>query len=363
MNLDPSPQNPFPWISPHLPAIVLAPMEGVMDAAMRAFLTERGGLSFCVSEFIRVSQEVVNEKVFCRDVPEFQTHCLTPSGIPVQIQLLGGNEERMAASALVACRLGAGAIDINFGCPSPLVNRNDGGASLLRSPTRIRSIVAAVRSAVPSHIPVSAKLRLGWDSIDDIFVNAEQAALGGANWITIHARTKTQGYAPPVYWKRIGEVRQRLGTLPVVANGDIWTREGFLRCQEESGCQHFMIGRGALSDPTLLHEIARQLRLPVSSSKVVRIAHETAESSYPFSQRPEDWRPILERFCEISEPVALGSAYTARRVKQWLKMAHLRMPLPWFDTIKRADDLAELFRILNLVSETDRTTVDPKLTQ
>jgi len=261
--------------------------------------------------------------------------------------LLGGNEERMAASALVACGLGAQAIDINFGCPSPLVNRNDGGASLLRSPARIQTIVAAVRQAVPSHIPVSAKLRLGWDSIDDIFVNAERAALGGANWITIHARTKTQGYAPPVYWKRIGEVRQRLGGLPVVANGDIWTREGFARCREESGCQHFMIGRGALSDPTLLHEIARQLKLPIVGLPIAANA-----SNYPFTQHPKDWRPILERFCEISEPVALGSAYTARRVKQWLKMAHLRTPLPWFDTIKRAEDLAELFKILDLVSKT-----------
>ena len=324
------------WIAPGQPALVLAPMEGVMDAAMRAFLTERGGLTFCVSEFIRVSQEVVNEKVYRRDIPEFDTQCNTPSGVPVQIQLLGGNEERMALSALAACELGARAIDINFGCPSPLVNRNDGGASLLRSPSRIQTIVAAVRAAVPQDIPVSAKLRLGWESIDDIFVNAEQAALGGANWITIHARTKSQGYAPPVHWRHIGLVRRQLGGLPVVANGDIYSREGFLRCQEETGCEHYMIGRGALSDPALLHEISREVGLPLP----------TQPTPYPFSQHPADWLPLLTRFCEISEPVALGSAYTARRIKQWLKMANMRTPLPWFDELKRAEQLDELFAIL-----------------
>ncbi|MFX8601151.1 tRNA-dihydrouridine synthase, partial [Acinetobacter baumannii] len=86
--------------------------------------------------------------------------------------MLGGDPGRMALSAVAACKAGATAIDINFGCPAPLINRHDGGASLLRSPCRIRDVVAEVRSALPSHIPVSAKLRLGWDSIDAIHENA-----------------------------------------------------------------------------------------------------------------------------------------------------------------------------------------------
>ena len=101
----------------------------------------------------------------------------------------------------MACDAGALGIDINFGCPAPTVNSHDGGATLLKYPHRIREIVRAVRDAVPSDLPVSAKLRLGWESIDDIYENARMAADGGASWITIHARTRAQGYQPPVYWR------------------------------------------------------------------------------------------------------------------------------------------------------------------
>src|SRR5207237_5465230 len=122
----------------------------------------------------------------------------------------------------------------------------------------IRAIVAAVRAAVPEQVPVSAKLRLGWDDIHAIHVNADRAAEGGASWITIHARTKCQGYRPPAYWKPIGEVRSRL-PIPVVANGEIWTLDDLRRCRDETGCQHFMLGRGAVADPALARAAAREL--------------------------------------------------------------------------------------------------------
>ena len=122
--------------------------------------------------------------------------------------LLVADAGRMAAAAVFAHQLGAMAIDINFGCPARTVNRDHGGVMLLQHPKRIREIVAAMRSALPAEIPVSAKLRLGWDSIESIDANAEMAAEGGAAWLTIHARTRTQGYAPPVYWSPIGRVRE-----------------------------------------------------------------------------------------------------------------------------------------------------------
>ncbi len=327
------------WITPEKPAILLAPMEGVTDAPMRALLTERGGFSFCVSEFLRVTQTLLPPHVFYRHVPEMNHGSRTPSGVAVQIQLLGGDEEMMTLNAQMACELGAGAIDINFGCPSPLVNRHDGGASLLRYPERIQNIVSAVRKGVPASIPVSAKLRLGWESMDDIFVNAEKAILGGASWLTIHARTKAQGYTPPAHWRYIGEIRRRYA-IPIVANGDIWTREDFLKCQEMTGCQHFMIGRGALGDPSLVHEMARQLGIP-------QLRGTSAElESYPFRQEPESWEPLLLRFSELSEPSSKGYHYTTCRIKQWLKLACVKNSLPWFNEIKKAQTLDELFTIL-----------------
>src|SRR5262245_13312329 len=180
---------------PDAPGLVLAPMQGVTDAPMRAVQGATGAFTFAVSEFLRVSHQVPPPAVVIRHVPELHAGGRTPTGLPVQVQLLGGDPGRMAEAAALAHELGAAAVDINFGCPAPTVNRHDGGAALLKHPKRIRDIVAAVRAALPARVPVSAKLRLGWDRLDPIFENAQMAAVGGAAWLTIHGRTRAAGYA------------------------------------------------------------------------------------------------------------------------------------------------------------------------
>ena len=308
-------------------------MEGVTDAPMRAFQGEAGAFSFAVAEYLRISQDVPFPRVFRRHVPELCHGGRTPSGLPVQVQLLGGDAPRMAQAALVACKAGAKAIDINFGCPAATVNKHDGGATLLKYPLRIREIVRAVRSAVPTEIPVSAKVRLGWDNIDAIYENAEMAAEGGASWLTIHARTRVQGYAPPVFWRPIGIVRERLG-LPVVANGDIWTFEDFRRCREETGCHHFMLGRSALANPQLPLRIAIELGLASEAP------HDTTPAAF-------DWASLLQ--CYNARMEVLGDQTPRRRLlrlKQWLRFASHHGHFPAFDAIKRVETLEELFAIL-----------------
>jgi tRNA-dihydrouridine synthase C len=324
------------------PAVVLAPMEGVTDAPMRAFLTERGGFTFCVSEFLRISQDVPYLRPFFDHVPELRNGARTPSGVPVHFQLLGGNPEKLALAALRACEAGSHGVDLNFGCPSPTVNGNDGGATLLKHPDRIRAIVAAVRAAVPAHLPVSAKLRLGWDTMDAVHLNAERAAEGGASWITIHGRTKEQGYRPPAFWRPIGEVRRRLGDqVPIVANGDIWTFEDFERCREQTGCEHYMLGRSALADPGLAPRIAAALGAPAAPARA-------AEPADP--RAPRTWIPLLERFEELCTPY-YGGGYVLRRIKQWLNFVRVSGPLPWFDDIKRMQSTAEVMTWLRAQPE------------
>ncbi|MFO0938100.1 MAG: tRNA-dihydrouridine synthase family protein [Gemmataceae bacterium] len=325
-------------LDPSRPALILAPMEGVTDAAMRAVQGAAGSFSFAVSEFLRVSQDVPPRHVFRRHVPELDHRCLTPNGLPVQVQLLGGNAERMAKSALVACEAGATAIDINFGCPAKTVNRHDGGATLLKFPQRIREIVSAIRSALPASIPVSAKMRLGWDSIEPVCENAAMAAEGGANWIVIHARTRMAGYQPPIFWRAIGEVRRQL-SIPVVANGDIWTLDDFRRCREETGCIHFMIGRGALADPRLARQIRRELGM----------------DSFEQTQPNEiDWFVELSRLQEWSLHY-LGSnpGGLVRRMKQWLKLAAQQGTFPGFDAIKESTSPDELLNTLRQLQLAD----------
>lgn len=326
-----------PCIQAGIPAIVLAPMEGVTDATMRALLSELGGFTFCVAEFLRISKAVPGNEVFHRHVPELRKGAMTPGGLPVQVQLLGGDSTKLAKAALAAIEAGASAIDLNFGCPTRTVNRHDGGAVLLKYPERIREIVKTVRAAVPWGLPVSAKLRLGWDDMLAIHVNAERAAEGGASWITIHARTRFQGYRPPAYWKSVGEVRSRL-SVPVVANGEIWTIDDLRRCRDETGCQHFMLGRGALADPTLARSAAQELGIP------------DANCHGPFRKAPAEWLPLISRFADISAAAGLAPRYVVARVKQWLRLANHDGKLPWFDAIKTQNGLGELLDHLRLLA-------------
>ncbi len=317
----------------------MAPMEGVIDAPMRVFLSERGSWTYSVAEFVRVGPQIPPEKVFYRYVPELLTDGKTPSGLPVQVQILGGDPEKMAEAAAIACLIGAPGIDLNFGCPAQTVNRHDGGATLLKYPKRITDIVSAVRAAVPAPIPVSAKLRLGWDDMNSIHENADAAAKGGASWITIHGRTRMQAYTPPAYWRPIGDVRRRLD-IPVIANGEIWTLEDFRRCQDETGCTHFMLGRGALADLSLPARIARDLNLTLQTNA------ETAETPHL-----ADWVPLLKRFAEVCRGLYQEnySGYTLCRLKQWLKIVSMKnQDCDWFARIKRARRLEEAFEALTL---------------
>ena len=118
--------------------LILAPMEGVVDYTMRDLLTRIGGYDRCVTEFVRVSREKLPPRVFYRACPELLTDCCTPVGVPIYVQLLGGCPSSMARNAQVAARLGARGIDLNFGCPSKVVNHHDGGSALLREPQRVQ---------------------------------------------------------------------------------------------------------------------------------------------------------------------------------------------------------------------------------
>ena len=225
-------------------------MEGLVDFVLRDILTRAGGVDRCVSEFIRITDQLLPERVFTRIVPELLSGGRTLAGVPVRAQLLGSDPVCMAENAARLAALGPAGIDLNFGCPANIVNRHGGGAALLKEPETIAAIVSAVRRAVPSQMPVSAKMRLGYHD-DALAVECAQAiAGGGADELVVHARTKAQAYRPPAYWERIADIRAAVA-IPVVANGEIWTVDDAHRCREASGCNMLMIGRGAVADPGL----------------------------------------------------------------------------------------------------------------
>ncbi|MDT8880059.1 tRNA-dihydrouridine synthase [Halomonas saccharevitans] len=231
-------------------------MEGVIDAVTRDLLTRAPGFDWVVTEFVRVVDARLPPRVFYKHCPELvaDTPPATPSGVPVTLQLLGSDPAALAANARQALHLGATGVDLNFGCPAKLVNRHDGGASLLRDPRRVHAAVAAVHAAVGEAIPVTAKVRLGFADRRLALACALATQDAGAQRLVVHGRTRDEGYRPPAHWEWIGRIRQRL-SIPVVANGDIWTLEDYWKARTLSGCRDVMLGRGALADPRLAGRI------------------------------------------------------------------------------------------------------------
>ncbi len=293
-------------------------MEGVIDHHVRALLSAIGGVDICVTEFVRVTHTRLPRRVFTRLCPELDSGASTASGTPVRLQLLGGNPETMAWNAARAVEVGARAIDLNFGCPAKSVNNSDGGACLLQSPHRVEAIVGAVRRALPDSIPVTAKIRLGYSDRSSYMDNARAAEAGGASELAVHARSKVDGYRPPAYWEYIGEIREQL-SIPVIANGDIWTVSDFQRCREVTGCGAFMLGRSLLARPDLGLQIKAYCE----------------ERQY----QPMDWQQVvtlLWGYYRATREI-YPAKYLGNRIKQWL--AYLKLAFPeaqlFFERIKR----------------------------
>jgi tRNA-dihydrouridine synthase C len=313
--------------------IVLAPMEGVVDWVIRDLLTALGGIDLCVTEFIRVTDRLLPASAFYKDCPELIVEASqdptlrgrTRAGVPVLLQLLGGQPGPMGENAQRAVELGALGIDLNFGCPAKTVNRHDGGAALLKDPSRIFAVIAEVRRQVPAAIPVSAKVRLGFSDKAQHLEIAEAAQSAGASWLTVHARTRDEGYRPPAHWDYIARMREQV-KIPVIANGEIWSEEDFQLCRKTSGCAHVMMGRGLMAAPDLARRL-KKVAPPLSPTELVLLVRRFAEMS-------RDFRHELYAVC---------------RLKQWLKnlSRHSLQLAEVFESIKRLENLAPMLAHLD----------------
>ncbi len=282
--------------------IILAPMEGVVDHLMRDMLTRIGGFDQCVTEFVRVVDVLLPDRVYYRLCPELKQGGVTPSGVPVKVQLLGQDPQCLAENAARAVELGSPGVDLNFGCPAKTVNKSKGGAVLLKEPDKLYAIASAVRRAVPDHVPVTAKMRLGFEDKSLAIENAQAFEAAGIDEIAIHARTKVEGYNPPAYWPWINKIKQKIKT-PLVANGEIWSREDALLCHQQSGCDNIMLGRGALAVPNLAQSIKQNI--PAMS-----------------------WSEVKQLLVDYSGYEIYGDkgVYYPNRIKQWLRYMMLQYP-------------------------------------
>jgi len=304
--------------------IMLAPMEGVTDFHMRNILTSVFAYDRCVTEFIRVTDHVYPDRVFLKYCPELTSGGLTKAGVPVYAQLLGSNRQAMAANAIRLVELGAPGIDLNFGCPAKTVNRHGGGSALLRTPDRVIDIVAAVRDAVNPSVPVTAKIRLGFDNSDNLMEIATGVGQAGATELCVHARTRLDAYKPPAHWSEVLQVRSAL-SIPVIVNGEIWSAADAGMAQKDSACVDLMLGRGALAMPDLGCKI---------KAAAVNKFHQELE-----------WLEVLRLLEKLLDTAAdLPVRYAGNRTKQWLcyLLKHYDGAQDLFSNIKRMRDVESM---------------------
>ena len=284
------------------PKLILAPMEGVLDVLMRDIFTQINNFDLCITEFIRIVDALLPERVFYRVCPELYHDGYTPSATPIRVQLLGQHPQWMAENAVRAIELGSHGVDINFGCPSKAVNKSKGGAVLLKTPDEIYNIVKEVKNSIGPDNLLSVKIRLGFDDTSLLDEIVDAVVQGNANLLTIHARTKKQGYKPPAYWDNIGYIQSKYN-IDLVANGEIWTKEDALRCTHQSQTSSLMLGRGVLATPNLANVIKHNCEV------------------YTW----DDISILLQKYSQI-ERDGDKSYYFSSRLKQWLKYLKLQYP-------------------------------------
>ncbi|MEC5386850.1 tRNA-dihydrouridine synthase family protein [Uliginosibacterium sp. H3] len=284
-------------------------MEGMVDEIMRDVLTRATTYDWCVTEFARVSGSLLPARFFTRIAPELRESSRTAAGTLVRVQLLGSEPACMAENADRLAELAPAGIDLNFGCPAPTVNRHRGGAVLLDEPELLCDIAGQVSRAIRGRVPFTAKMRLGVYDKSRAVEAAQALAEGGVEMLVVHARTKEEGYRPPAHWPWIARIAEAV-KIPVIANGEIWTVDDYLRCRSESGLHDVMLGRSGVADPFLAGRIRKHLQ-----GAEVR-------------SMDDDWlalRPFIHDFW-LRVQRKVEARHAPGRLKQWLNLLRRNYP-------------------------------------
>jgi nifR3 family TIM-barrel protein len=264
----------------------LAPLAGVSDRPFRTICREMGA-AFAYTEMVSahglLHGSEQTESYLDRD----------PAEVPFAVQIFAGEADVLARGAEAAVRHGAGIVDINMACPVKKVCGTGAGASFAREPARVEAAVRAVRAAV--EVPVTIKIRTGWDAQNVNCVEVARAAeAGGAAAVSLHGRTRAQMYAGQADWGAIRAVKSAVG-IPVLGSGDVWSAADALRMRDETGCDAVLVARGACGNPWIFRELAaaeRGLAPPPPPSREEWIAvimrHVQLQIEHRRRQRPDE---------------------------------------------------------------------------
>ena len=236
----PAAESSLPFTGPWL----RAPMEGVTEPVFRELVLQRNAadqLGGAFTEFVRVTDHAIPAKVLRAHLGEERFEA------PVGLQLMGADLEALALTARRAEEAGAPLLDLNFGCPAKGALRGCAGSATLTDPSRVEATVRACSEAVRG-IPVTAKMRAGYEDDTLLEDNVRAAEAGGAALVTVHCRTKAENYCPEIDWTRLARAVEA-ATGPVCGNGGVRSHSDLERMRSETGCDYVMVGHGALADP------------------------------------------------------------------------------------------------------------------
>ncbi len=282
--------GPFELEHPFL----LAPMAGITNSPFRRLMRSLGA-PLVVSELVSATG------IEYGGAKTLELLRFSADERPVGLQIFGEDEQHLVNGARFVERLGADFVDLNLGCPVPKVVKKGAGSAMCRNPSRLGEILAAMVRAVK--IPVTIKIRTGWDSESRNALEIVRAAAdAGVAWVAIHGRTRAQGYSGQADWEFISEVKAR-SPLPIIGNGDVNTAEQALARLRGSGVDAVMLGRGALRNPFVFDQ--------------ARALWEGREIVVPAPQR---YLKLLER-----QRVLLEGAFNERTA-----MIHARKFLSWY---------------------------------
>lgn len=305
------------WKSLPRPIIALAPMADMTDLPFCLICKDKGA-SLMFREMVS-SEAVVRVNPKTLKMAQFDER-----ERPLVQQIFGANPEIMAEAArIIYERFQPDAIDINMGCPVYNIVSNFNGAALMKEPERAAEIIRKMKAAVP--VPISVKTRLGWKQDTDCLDFVKVLADAGAELITIHGRTKEQGYSGKANWERVGEARRQVPNIPFLINGDITSPELAKQAIEISGADGVMIGRGALGNPWIFKQI----------------------SDYLISPSPSEG----ERLPSMEERIATVRQHAQLQVEHFGErgLVKLRKHLPWYFKGMNTGDLkSQLVRISTL---------------
>ena len=305
------------------PPLVLSPMAGVTDSPFRRIAKRCGGIGLIVTEFISV-EGLTRGNMRSHEMMKF-----TPEQRPLAIQIFGYDEVRMRWAAEIAQETGADFVDINCGCPAKKVINGGGGSNLLRDLPQLKKILTEVKRAIT--IPMTVKIRAGWD---DKTINCVEVAQliedCGGSMVTLHGRTRVQGYRGLANWDLVREIKRNV-SIPVSGSGDILTPADAMRRFDEIGCDAVHIGRGAIANPYIFRQ-----------------TWETMNGLTPYQPGPREMHEVLLLFRDylrehMPDRGVIGrmKMLSAQFLRGVPNAAHIRTAVLRADTVEAMEPLFE----------------------